>query len=152
MKVSQLKLNKKNPRKISPEQLEKLMRSIESFPEMMKINNIKTTYAVIGSRSVNANIDHILSERISKHDTIISGGAIGIDTMAAEWANANGISTIVIKPNYAVYGKKAPLIRNKEIALACDTMIAIWDGKSKGTLNAINHAKKAGKHVEIIRV
>lgn len=40
MKVSQLKLNKKNPRKISPEQLEKLKTSIQKFPKMMSLRPI----------------------------------------------------------------------------------------------------------------
>jgi len=40
MKVSQLKLNKKNPRKISPEQMEKLKSSIQNFPKMMSLRPI----------------------------------------------------------------------------------------------------------------
>jgi len=40
MKVSQLKLNKKNPRKISPDQMEKLKSSIEKFPKMMSLRPI----------------------------------------------------------------------------------------------------------------
>ena len=40
MKVSQLKLNKKNPRKISPDQMEKLKSSIQKFPKMMSLRPI----------------------------------------------------------------------------------------------------------------
>lgn len=40
MKVSQLKLNKKNPRKISPDQMEKLKASIQKFPKMMSLRPI----------------------------------------------------------------------------------------------------------------
>jgi len=40
MKVSKLKLNKKNPRKISPEQMEKLKSSIQNFPKMMSLRPI----------------------------------------------------------------------------------------------------------------
>lgn len=40
MKVSQLKLNKKNPRKISSQQMEKLKASIEKFPKMMSLRPI----------------------------------------------------------------------------------------------------------------
>jgi len=35
-----LKMNPNNPRRIQPDKLEKLMRSIESFPEMMKLRPI----------------------------------------------------------------------------------------------------------------
>ena len=37
MKTNKLKMNPNNPRRIQPDKLEKLMRSIESFPEMMKL-------------------------------------------------------------------------------------------------------------------
>ena len=40
MKVSQLKYNPANPRKISPEHLDKLKKSITEFPEMMKLRPI----------------------------------------------------------------------------------------------------------------
>jgi len=40
MKTSMLKMNPNNPRRIQPDKLEKLMRSIESFPEMMKLRPI----------------------------------------------------------------------------------------------------------------
>lgn len=40
MKVSQLKYNPANPRKISSEHLDKLKKSITEFPEMMKLRPI----------------------------------------------------------------------------------------------------------------
>lgn len=40
MKVTQLKLNPQNPRKIAADQLDRLMRSISSFPEMMRLRPI----------------------------------------------------------------------------------------------------------------
>lgn len=40
MKTSKLKFNPNNPRKIAPAQIEKLMRSIKNFPEMMVVRPI----------------------------------------------------------------------------------------------------------------
>jgi len=40
VKTNKLKFNPNNPRKCSKDKLEKLMRSIESFPEMMKLRPI----------------------------------------------------------------------------------------------------------------
>ena len=40
MKVYKLKYNPDNPRRISPHQLDKLKKSIESFPEMMELRPI----------------------------------------------------------------------------------------------------------------
>ena len=53
MKTSKLKFNPNNPRKCSKDKLEKLMRSIESFPEMMKLRPIvydpETMYVLGGN-------------------------------------------------------------------------------------------------------
>jgi ParB-like chromosome segregation protein Spo0J len=40
MKVNQLKYNPENPRRISPDQLDKLVKSIESLPKMMELRPI----------------------------------------------------------------------------------------------------------------
>ena len=40
MKVKELKLNPKNPRRISPDHLDKLASSITNFPKMMELRPI----------------------------------------------------------------------------------------------------------------
>ncbi len=57
------------------------------------------------------------------------------------------MSKIIIRPNYAKYGKSAPLERNKEIVEICDMVVAIWDGKSRGTRYTIEYARKCDKKV-----
>ena len=58
MKTSKLKFNPNNPRKCSKDKLEKLMRSIESFPEMMKLRPIvydpETMYVLGGNQRLAA--------------------------------------------------------------------------------------------------
>lgn len=54
-----------------------------------------------------------------------------------------------ILPDYRLHGRRAPLVRNSEIAGRCDKMIAFWDGESRGTLHAMNQAKRMGKPVWI---
>jgi len=58
MKTSMLKMNPSNPRRIQPDKLEKLMRSIESFPEMMKLRPIvydpETMYVLGGNQRLAA--------------------------------------------------------------------------------------------------
>lgn len=51
MKLSKLKYNPENPRRISPEQLDKLVKSIESLPKMMELRPIvydPATFYVLG--------------------------------------------------------------------------------------------------------
>ena len=103
--------------------------------------------AVIGSRSVTvSNIE----KYISNADEIVSGGAVGVDTCATEYAKENGIKLTVFLPKYELYGRAAPIIRNKEIVDYSDKIIAFWDGKSKGTLSVIKYAQKTGKPCDVI--
>ena len=103
--------------------------------------------AVIGSRSITV----YPLEEVLPTDTeeIISGGARGVDTLAREYAQAHGIPCTEIRPDYARYGKGAPLRRNLEIIEKADLVIALWDGKSTGTAHTIRKCHEIGKPVVI---
>ena len=85
---------------------------------------------------------------------IISGGARGADALAERFAKEYSYKIQVFPADWDKHGKKAGMIRNnqmiKEIK-TCDTpiVIAFWDGKSKGTKNTINLAKKENIHTYI---
>ena len=78
-------------------------------------------------------------------DEVITGGAEGVDELAAEWAKQNGKKLTVLRPDYAAHGKAAPMVRNAQIVNAADAVIAVWDGQSKGTEATMKMAQKAGK-------
>ena len=110
--------------------------------------------AIVGSRTFS---DYNLLERhindIAKSFNIIkiiSGGANGADTLGEKYANINKIPTLILKPDWGKYGKGAGYIRNKDIINSSDKVVAFWDGKSKGTLNSINLAKKQNKLIQMI--
>jgi hypothetical protein len=110
--------------------------------------------AVIGSRKV---LDfEPVKEAIEKSSffrkgimEIITGGAIGVDSSAEKWAAENNKPVFVFLPDYKLFGKKAPLVRNIEIISRADGVVAVWDGKSKGTKFAIEYAEKRGLKVEV---
>lgn len=104
--------------------------------------------AVIGSREiVNIVLDPFISHEVSE---IVSGGAVGVDACAAQYAKANNLKLTEFVPRYERYGRAAPIVRNREIVDYADKIIVFWNGKSKGTLSVINYAKKAKKTCEII--
>lgn len=106
--------------------------------------------AVIGSRSFD---DYDLLEKtLMRYDIkmIVSGGARGADELAEKYAEQMGIPIKVHYADWDKHGKSAGFIRNRLIIDDCDFVVAFWDGKSKGTLNSIQLAKKQNKKVEII--
>ena len=104
--------------------------------------------AVVGSRNLsNISIGDYIKWSV---DEIVSGGAVGVDSCAAEYARANNIRLIEFLPKYDRYGRVAPLVRNKEIVNYADYVIVFWDGISKGTLSVIKYAQSVGKPCEII--
>lgn len=86
-------------------------------------------------------------------DTIISGGAKGIDSYAQSYAKMIGAKIIILYPNPKEDSPQRYFNRNKNIAEACDVLIAFDKGSSSGsgTLNTINHAKRMKKTVVIIK-
>lgn len=83
---------------------------------------------------------------------IVSGGAVGVDCCAAEYAKTNGLMLTEFLPEYKVYGRVAPIVRNKKIVDYADKIIVFWNGSSKGTLSVIKYAKKTGKPCDIILI
>jgi hypothetical protein len=107
--------------------------------------------AIIGSREF-ADLTRV-AECVTKlpPDTIVvSGGARGVDTEAEVTARRIGLGVIVLRPNYAEFGKRAPLIRNVDIVKQCDRLVAFWDGASTGTMHAVSLARRLGKPVEMV--
>ena len=105
---------------------------------------------IVGSRSIT---DFDLSPYISKDvDTIISGGANGIDTLAEEYADVNRLSKYILRPQYNLYGRAAPLMRNEQMVDMADAVLVIWDSHSKGTQYTIKYAKKQNKSITLVQL
>lgn len=104
--------------------------------------------AVIGSRGLNRIDCAKIGAR--QGDVIVSGGAKGVDSIAAAWARRRGLAVIEHKPDYRRYGKAAPHVRNALIVADADRVVAFRDGKSRGTKSTIDKALKHGKQVDIV--
>ncbi len=108
---------------------------------------------VVGSRDFQDSelLDTVLSKIFSTNDILISGGAKGADTIAEEWAKDNGYHVKIYRPNWEKYQKSAGFRRNEVMVDKSDTVIAFWNGESRGTAHSIELAVATGKLNKIIR-
>ena len=105
---------------------------------------------IAGSRSIT---EFDLSQYVSSEiDTVISGGAGGIDSLAERYADVHRLSKFIVRPRYDLYGRAAPLRRNEQMVDMADAVLVIWDGKSKGTRHTLEYAKKVNKPLVLVRV
>ena len=105
---------------------------------------------IVGSRSIK---DFDLSPYISPDvDTIISGGAGGIDSLAERYADMHRLSKYILRPRYKFYGRGAPLKRNEEMVEMADAVLIVWDGCSKGTRYTLEYSKKINKPVTLVNI
>ncbi len=107
--------------------------------------------AIVGSRKPGSVTEQEMIRHIPAGcSAVISGGAAGVDTLAAQSAQTLGLPLVVIRPEYDRYGKAAPIVRNQEIVRRADFVLAFWDGISKGTRSVLLECIKTGKPFQVI--
>lgn len=105
---------------------------------------------IVGSRSITG---FDLSPYITAEvDTVISGGAEGVDRLAEQYADSHRLSKYILRPRYDLYGRAAPLKRNEQMVDLADAILVIWDGQSKGTKYTLNYSKKKNKPVTLVQI
>ena len=102
--------------------------------------------AIIGSRNVKhpkVVLKKIMEELSGECTEIVSCGAEGVDMLAKQYANENGIEYKEIHGNDA-------LEKSQLLADYADTLLAFWDCTSRGTAVIISTFTKVSKYVKII--
>jgi len=79
---------------------------------------------------------------------IIHGGARRVDRIAGEVCEVRW-PVKVFKANWILHGLGAGMIRNEEMANYAQGLIALWDGRSRGTKNMIDLAVTKGLKVYV---
>jgi len=99
-------------------------------------------YVISGSRSITDAklVDSILDQHLAVKDVVHVGDASGVDAIVADYCYRRFCEVIVHKADWDRHGKSAGPLRNREMADQADRLIAIWDGRSKGTKNMIDTA------------
>lgn len=82
---------------------------------------------------------------------VISGDARGVDKLGIEWAHENLVPVETFKPQWigpdGEYRPYAGNTRNRDMARVADALVAVWDGRTKGTKDMIKQAKHFGLKV-----
>jgi predicted Rossmann fold nucleotide-binding protein DprA/Smf involved in DNA uptake len=113
-------------------------------------------YGVVGNRegwTEEYIIKKLMEQFIDSSDTIVSGGAEGVDTYAQSYAKLMGCKMVILYPDPNLPSPQRYFERNNLIAEISDTIIAFDKGSSSGsgTLNTINTAKKLSKKVIVYK-
>jgi len=98
---------------------------------------------IAGSRTITdpTHIQYAVTkfENITQNEIteVISGTAIGADSLGEAWALAHDIHLVRMPAEWSKYGKSAGYRRNDEMAQITDGTIVIWDGFSRGSQHMI---------------
>ena len=80
---------------------------------------------------------------------VVSGRALGVDTLGEEIAKDMGLPVKPFPANWGKYGPGAGFLRNSEMADYAEALIAVWDGDSPGTADMISKMGKRKKKIFI---
>lgn len=109
-------------------------------------NNKHMRVIIAGSRGIRDYevVEDAINESQFPISVVVSGGAKGVDQLGELYAESMNLRLHIFEPEWDVHGRAAGPIRNRKMAENADALIAIWDGKSRGTKNMIETATKLG--------
>ena len=83
---------------------------------------------------------------------IVSGCSEGADKLGERYATEHHLNIERYPAEWEKYGRAAGPQRNKKMAQVADGVLVFWDGKSRGTKNMIESAKRANKPYTVINI
>ncbi len=76
----------------------------------------------------------------------------GIGSVAEQYAQYHGIDVETVKPDREQHRQGELSEQDTQMVAMADLVVALWDGKCRGTKAVVDFAKKAGKPVKVITV
>jgi hypothetical protein len=111
---------------------------------------------IAGSRSITSGLSLLDAISGARRDgivptVVVCGCAKGVDTLGEQWARMTGLPVERYPAQWRLYGRSAGFMRNVQMAVRADALIALWDGKSPGTRHMIARARRRGLRVYVHR-
>ena len=75
-----------------------------------------------------------------------------LDALGERFAKEHNLGLKVVPADWKTYGRSAGPRRNEQMARMAGTLIAFWDGKSRGTKNMIDTVKRLGLRVKTVTI
>lgn len=129
--------------------MEEIMESVTAHMVSPKIYPIRCIVA--GSRTFADRVlhDRVITEVLSvfpKDDVeLVSGMATdGPDAMIVDYAQTHGYALKEFPANWDLFGKKAGMVRNADMAKYGTHLVTFWDGASSGTANMMEQGIRYG--------
>ena len=106
-----------------------------------------TLVAVTGGKEVTdpAAVWSVLDRTHAKHGNmvLVHGGAPGIETVAAKWAEARSVDQVIVRPDWKAHGRAAPFRRNDALLDLLPKGVIAFAG-SGVTGNLVDKARQLG--------
>lgn len=128
-----------------------MLRCTDAVLLRPELRRVTERIAIVGSRNYPSErrVRTYVARLRDRDVVIVSGGAQGPDRWAENEAHLVGLPVEVYRPDWST-GRDAGLKRNTTIVERSDRVVAFWDGLSRGTLDTIRKAARAGKPVLIL--
>ena len=108
----------------------------------------------IGMHLLQTGIDNFYRLSLYAVSEVVSGGARGADKLGERWArDIAHIPVTVVPARWDLHGRSAGYKRNVDMAMYAKesaspgAVLALWDGKSRGTRHMIEVAQREGLEV-----
>lgn len=83
---------------------------------------------------------------------VVSGHSGNVDLLGERLAEALRLPVAIFTAEWKIHGSSAGPRRNRQMAEYAEALIAVWDGKSRGTLNMIKEATKRELKVYVMQI
>ena len=80
------------------------------------------------------------------------GGEGAAKQHAEAWATETGRGVVAHRPDWTQHGRAAGPLRGRALVAGAETVVALWDGKSRGTAAELKEARRLRKRVILLLV